>query len=64
LPSKAYEIGAGMRRALAAPDVKDKLEALNMQVRGGSGEELRALLAADIAKWDRLVKERGIRIAQ
>jgi tripartite-type tricarboxylate transporter receptor subunit TctC len=53
-----------MRRALAAPDVKDKLEALNMQVRGGSGEELRALLAADIAKWDRLVKERGIRIAQ
>jgi tripartite-type tricarboxylate transporter receptor subunit TctC len=58
------EIGAGMRRALAAPDVRDKLEALNMQVRGGSGEELRALLAADIAKWDRLVKERDIRIAQ
>ena len=35
-----------------------------MQVRGGSGEALRALLAADIAKWDRLVKERNIRIAQ
>jgi tripartite-type tricarboxylate transporter receptor subunit TctC len=63
-PAIVSEIGAGMRRALAAPDVKDKLEALNMQVRGGSGEELRALLAADIAKWDRLVKERGIRIAQ
>jgi tripartite-type tricarboxylate transporter receptor subunit TctC len=63
-PAIVSEIGAGMRRALAAPDVKDKLEALNMQVRGGSGEELRALLAADIAKWDRLVKERDIRIAQ
>jgi tripartite-type tricarboxylate transporter receptor subunit TctC len=58
------EIGAGMRRALVAPDVRDKLKALNMQVRGGSGEALRALLAADIAKWDRLVKERDIRIAQ
>jgi len=63
-PAIVSEIGAGMRGALAAPDVKDKLEALNMQVRGGSGEELRALLAADIAKWDRLVKERNIRIAQ
>ena len=63
-PAIVSEIGAGMRRALAAPDVRDKLEALNMQVRGGSGEELRALLAADIAKWDRLVKERNIRIAQ
>jgi tripartite-type tricarboxylate transporter receptor subunit TctC len=63
-PAIVSEIGAGMQRALAAPDVKDKLEALNMQVRGGSGEELRALLAADIAKWDRLVKERDIRIAQ
>jgi tripartite-type tricarboxylate transporter receptor subunit TctC len=63
-PAIVSEIGAGMRRALAAPDVRDKLEALSMQVRGGSGEELRALLAADMAKWDRLVKERDIRIAQ
>jgi tripartite-type tricarboxylate transporter receptor subunit TctC len=63
-PAIVSEIGAGMRRALAAPDVRDKLEELNMRVRGGSGEELRALLASDIAKWDRLVKERDIRIAQ
>ena len=63
-PAIVSEIGAGMWRALAAPDVRERLEALNMQVRGGSGEELRALLAADIAKWDRLVKERNIRIAQ
>src|SRR6516165_934613 len=63
-PAIVSEIGAGMRRALAAPDVSEKLEELNMRVRGGSGEELRALLAADIAKWDRLVKERNIRIAQ
>ena len=56
------KIGADLRHALAAPDVKEKLEAAGMQIRGGSGEELRALLAADIARWDRLVKEKNIRI--
>jgi tripartite-type tricarboxylate transporter receptor subunit TctC len=56
------KIGADLRRALAAPEVKEKLEASGMQVRGGSGEELRALLAADIARWDALVKEKTIRI--
>jgi hypothetical protein len=35
-----------------------------MEIRGGSSEELRNLLAADMAKWDRLVKEKNIQVAQ
>ena len=50
--------------ALAAPDVKAKLEALSMEVRSGAREDLRAVLAADMGKWGRLVKEKNIRIAQ
>ena len=45
-------------------DVKAKLEALSMEVRSGASAELRAVLAADMGKWGRLVKEKNIRIAQ
>jgi tripartite-type tricarboxylate transporter receptor subunit TctC len=55
---------ADIRAALTAPEVKDKLEALSMEIRRGTGEELRALLTADMAKWARLVRERNIQIVQ
>ncbi len=34
-----------------------------MDVRSGRAEELRELLAGDIAKWSKLVKEQNIKIA-
>ena len=58
------KIEAGIRQALAMADVKDRLEALSMQIRSGASEEMRAVLAGDIAKWGRLVKEKNIQIAQ
>jgi tripartite-type tricarboxylate transporter receptor subunit TctC len=58
------KIEAGIKQALAMPDVKAKLEALRMEVRSGAAEEMRALLAGDMVKWDRLVKEKNIQIAQ
>ena len=58
------KIEAAIKQALAAPDVRAKLEALSMEIRSGAGEELRAVLAADMGKWGRLVKEKNIRIAQ
>jgi tripartite-type tricarboxylate transporter receptor subunit TctC len=57
-------IEAGIRQALAMPEAKAKLEALSMEVRAGSREEMRALLTGDMAKWGRLVADRNIRIAQ
>jgi hypothetical protein len=35
-----------------------------MDVRSGASDEMRALLAGDIGKWGRLVKEKNIQIAQ
>ncbi len=58
------KIEGGIKQALAAPDVRVKLEALSMEIRTGAAEEMRAVLAGDIGKWGRLVKERNIQIAQ
>jgi tripartite-type tricarboxylate transporter receptor subunit TctC len=58
------KIEADIKQALAAADVRGKLEALRMEIRSGTAEEMRALLAGDIVKWGRLVKEKNIKIAQ
>ncbi|MCC6775024.1 MAG: tripartite tricarboxylate transporter substrate binding protein [Hyphomicrobiales bacterium] len=57
-------IEAGIKEALAAPEARAKLAALNMEVRSGARAEMRALLAADMLKWGKLVSERNIKIAQ
>jgi hypothetical protein len=54
-------IEADIKQALAAPEVKAKLEALSMEIRSGASEEMRAVLAGDIGKWGRLVKDRTSR---
>jgi len=58
------KIEAAIKQALAAPNVRAKLEALSMEIRTGAREDLRAVLAADMGKWGRLVKEKNIQIAQ
>jgi tripartite-type tricarboxylate transporter receptor subunit TctC len=58
------KIEADIKQALATPEVRAKLEAVSMEVRSGASEEMRALLAGDMAKWGRLVQEKNIRIAQ
>jgi len=57
-------VEADTKQALAAPEVKAKLEALSMEIRSGASEEMRAVLAGDMVKWGRLVKDRNIQIAQ
>ena len=42
--------------ALAAPEVKRRLEAAGVTARGSTPEELRQLVAADIAKWRRVIE--------
>lgn len=63
-PEIVAKIEAGIRRALAEPDVRQRFETLGMDMRSGTSEDMRKVLAADIDKWSRLVKEKGIQIAQ
>ena len=58
------KIEGDIKRALATSEVRAKLEALRMEIRSGASEEMRAVLAGDMVKWGRLVKEKNIRIAQ
>jgi tripartite-type tricarboxylate transporter receptor subunit TctC len=58
------KIEADVRQALAALEVRAKLEALSMEIRSGASAEMRAILAGDMGKWGRLVREKNIQIAQ
>jgi tripartite-type tricarboxylate transporter receptor subunit TctC len=40
--------------ALAAPDIRQRFEELGIDARGGSPEDLRAILGGEIAKWKEL----------
>ncbi len=57
------ELESAIKEAVAMPDVRARFEATGAEVRSGSAEELRHLLAADVVKWAKLVKDKSIKIA-
>ena len=59
----AATIEAAIKEAVAMPDVRARFKSTGADVRSGSAEELRQLLAADVTKWATLVKEKNIKIA-
>jgi tripartite-type tricarboxylate transporter receptor subunit TctC len=56
-------IEAAIKEAVATPEVRARFETMGANVRSGSAEEMRQVLATDVAKWARLVKEKNIKIA-
>ena len=51
---------AAVNEILATPRVKESLEKQGLAAVGGAPERLRDLLAADLARWARVVKDAGI----
>ena len=51
-----------LTRALALPDIREKLAALGAEPVGGKPDELEKLRLADIEKWTRVVKRAGIKL--
>ena len=49
-------------RVVALPDVKERMFNLGMEVVGSSPEQLAALVASDIAKWGKVIKDSGVRV--
>ena len=49
-------------KALAAPDVKEKLATLGLDANPGTPEALMGLMQAETIKWARVVKESGARL--
>jgi tripartite-type tricarboxylate transporter receptor subunit TctC len=60
-PAQAERMAAAVRKALATPDVRGRLEASGAQPAPSTPGELAALLKKDSAKWGRLVKAKAIR---
>jgi tripartite-type tricarboxylate transporter receptor subunit TctC len=49
-------------KALAQPDMKERLATLGAEGVGNTPEEFRAFVKAEIAKWARVVKEAGLKV--
>jgi tripartite-type tricarboxylate transporter receptor subunit TctC len=62
--SVTAKIETAIKEAVAMPDVRTRFESTGANMRSGTAEEMRQVLAADIAKWARLVKEKQIKFEQ
>jgi tripartite-type tricarboxylate transporter receptor subunit TctC len=51
-----------IQRALAVPELRARLEAMGGEVRGSSPDDLRHLVAKELALWTKLAREQNIQI--
>jgi tripartite-type tricarboxylate transporter receptor subunit TctC len=54
------KVNTAANQALADPEVKDKLARLGIETVGGSPAQFTQMLAADTAKWKKIIAERKI----
>jgi tripartite-type tricarboxylate transporter receptor subunit TctC len=50
-----------VNRALQMPDVRQRLTALGTEIAGGTPEELGEIVAREVQKWAKVVKDRNLR---
>lgn len=61
-PAIVAKLHAAFAAALAAPDVREKLQGIGVEPVGGSSEEFRAYLLGERRKWAELIKAKGIKV--
>ncbi len=49
-----------IRRALAAPDIQERMLRLGLQARGSTPEEMRNQMTKDVARWREVIDQAGI----
>ena len=54
------KLNAEINAALKLPDVRTKLEAVGIEIQGGTPEDYATLIKSDLAKWGKVVKDAGI----
>ena len=59
----AAAIETAIKEAVVLPEFRARIEATGAVVRSGSADELRTLLAGDVAKWAKLAKDNNIKLA-
>ncbi len=53
-------LNAEINAALKLPDVRTKLEAVGIEIQGGTPKEYAGLIKSDLAKWGKVIQEAGI----
>lgn len=61
-PAIVAKLRDAFAAALAAPDVREKLQGIGVEPVGGSSEEFRAYLLGERRKWAELIKAKGIKV--
>jgi tripartite-type tricarboxylate transporter receptor subunit TctC len=61
-PAVVDRLNAELRRAIATPEVKSKLEAMGGDTRGTTPAEMRDLVASQFATWSRLAREASLSV--
>lgn len=61
-PAIAAKAQAEAMRVLADVDMRGRFAGLGLDMVGGTGEEMRATIAADIPKWAKVIAEAGIQL--
>ncbi|SCK15823.1 Tripartite-type tricarboxylate transporter, receptor component TctC [Variovorax sp. HW608] len=59
-PAIVERLSREVQAAVAQPDVKKQLQALNLSAQGSSPAQLRALLDADIQRWSEVIAKAGL----
>ncbi len=61
-PAIVATLQAAFAKAMAHPEVKDRILGQSNEFGGGSSQEFASFIDSESAKWAKLVKERGIKI--
>ena len=56
------KINEGFNRALAAPEVRDRLASIGIDALGGTQEKFAAFLQTEMRKWSKVAKDANIRV--
>jgi tripartite-type tricarboxylate transporter receptor subunit TctC len=59
-PELLQRINTAAGQTLADPEVKDKLQRMGIEAVSGTPQQLAAMVAADTAKWKKIIVERRI----
>lgn len=61
-PAVVRRLNEAFNKALAAPDMREKIAGPGNVVGGGTPEELAAFIAAEGKRWSALIKSKGIKV--
>ncbi len=61
-PALAKRMNEDVNKALAMPDVIEKLEASGAEDGGGSTEKMREFMHVELAKWAKVIKEANVKV--